>query len=272
MPAPGSQGCGPFRRGSPGEQRRAALRPRCSPKGSFLAALTPQARLFRGVEGWNKEGKPGVRLAWRQGCTPSSIFPAGPVRFQQSSRFSLETSRGPGCGQGPCAAKRPGLSREGMARLRWKTSQVFHGGKPQTRPPLATIVNGAVAPTRVGVGGFGEGTRPGIGVAAKRGLKLLLVPAAPGKAGAGEGGGGTRAGNVGGLHPGSGALGLAPSRAAQLSPGGCGCVCVSVFVALAGTDGSRVRDGDKAQGRRDTGEELFCLSLVNKWEGGMCRC
>lgn len=189
MPAPGSQGCGPFRRGSPGEQRRAALRPRCSPKGSFLAALTPQARLFRGVEGWNKEGKPGVWLAWRQGCTPSLIFPAGPVRFQQSSRFSLETSRGPGCGQGPCAAKRPGLSREGMARLRWKTSQVFHGGKPQTRPPLATIVNGAVAPTRVGVGGFGEGTRPGIGVAAKRGLKLLLVPAAPGKAGAGEGGG-----------------------------------------------------------------------------------
>lgn len=69
-----------------------------------------------------------------------------------------------------------------------------------------------------------------------------------------------------GLRPGPGALGLAPSRVARLSPGG----CVSVRVRGLGGQGGRVRDGDEPQGR-GTGEELFCLGLVNKWERGMCR-
>lgn len=81
--------------------------------------------------------------------------------------------------------------------------------------------------------------RPRTGVAAEAGLKLLLVPAGAEKAGAGV----TSTGN-----PAGGAWG----------------------VRMRGLGGHGVRAGDKAQGT-GTGEELFCLGFVNKWERGMCR-
>lgn len=108
------------------------------------------------------------------------------------------------CGQTPGA----GPGGQGTASAEKQLS--FPRGKPTD---TAAAANGAVAPTCVGAGGFGEGARPGIEVAAKRGLKLLLGPAAPGKAGA-AGGGKHKGCQCRGAAPGAGRpwLGLRPER------------------------------------------------------------
>lgn len=194
---------------------------------------------------------------------PPLGFPRRPASLSLSSKTAAypwsPVLAGPGCGQGPCAATCPG---SGRARLPRRNSS-FHGRKPTDT--VAAAVNGAVAPSRVGAGGFGEGARPGIGVAAKRGLKLLPVPAAPGKAGAGGGdiGGHKRRqcrGAVcppGAQRPWLGCVHSIPAVAREGWGGGGACSCVCV--ASAGTGGSRVRDGDEPQGR-GTGERSSFVS------------
>lgn len=203
---------------------------------------------------------------------PQLDFSGWPCTFPTKQPIFLGNQPWSGMRSGPVCGQTPGVEPGGHGTASVENQPSFPRGKATDTATAGHHCERCRGTNAGGCGWVWGGDQARNWGRRQKGIKTSPGPRCAGESRSRGRGGGTRAGNVGGLHPGLGALGLAPSRAAQLSPGGCGCVCVSAFVALAGTDGSRVRDGDKAQGRRDTGEELFCLSLVNKWEGGMCRC
>lgn len=89
---------------------------------------------------------------------------------------------------------------------------------------------------------FGERSRLEIGVAAKRGLKLLPVPTAPMKAEAGR----HKLWQCRGTAPEAGHPWLGSVPSSRLSPGVCVCA-----------DGSRVHGGDKPLGREAQARSSF---------------
>jgi len=154
---------------------------------------------------------------------PSSVPP--PPRFQQSARFS----------QIPASARDAVKAHE---RQNTRVGPGGHGGAALRGGGSRGHQRGWVRTAL----GRGPDREPGTGAAAKRGFKLLPVPAAPGEGGAGG------------------------SWRGPAVAGG----CVTVRDRGHGRE-LCPRWRPSAGQRKGTGEELFCLCLINKWERGMCR-